>query len=59
MATRILKENILKGVVYNDKQLKRMQEIHVDMMESVRMLLQTCLFLFNHLKICYIFGRDI
>ena len=35
-ATRVLKENTLKGVVYNDKQLKGMQEIHVDMVESVK-----------------------
>ncbi|MEF9892789.1 MAG: virulence protein RhuM/Fic/DOC family protein [Anaerorhabdus sp.] len=38
-ATKILKEYTLKGVVYNDKRLKqleRMQEIQVDMMEGVK-----------------------
>ncbi|MEG0218960.1 virulence protein RhuM/Fic/DOC family protein [Anaerorhabdus sp.] len=38
-ATRVLKEYTLKGVVYNDKRLKqleRMQEIQVDMMEGVK-----------------------
>lgn len=38
-ATKILKEYTLKGVVYNEKRLKqleRMQEIQVDMMEGVK-----------------------
>lgn len=38
-ATKILKEYTLKGIVYNEKRLKqleRMQEIQVDMMEGVK-----------------------
>ncbi|MEG0240473.1 MAG: RhuM family protein [Anaerorhabdus sp.] len=53
-ATRVLKEYTLKGVVNNDKRLKqleRMQEIQVDMMEEVICLVKKEVNLFNQVSI--------